>query len=78
MQTNRSLFPVAKTVVYMSLFFGGATNWGEFAIKVFVLYMIPAVIGVVHPRFRVEQSIRFFLKWGLPRGRPRHPGGVIR
>ena len=21
-----------------------------------------------HPRFRVEQSIRFFLKWGLPVG----------
>jgi len=68
MQTNRSLFPVAKTVVYMNLFFGGASNWGEFAIKAFVLYMIPAVIGVVHPRFRVEQSIRFFLKWGLPVG----------
>ncbi len=68
MQTNRSLFPIAKTVVYMNLFFGGATSWGEFAIKVFVLYMVSAVIGVVHPRFRVEQSIRFFLKWGLPVG----------
>ena len=68
MQTNRSLFPIAKTVIYMNLFFGGATNWVEFAIKVFLLYMIPAVIGVVHPRFRVEQSIRFFLKWGLPVG----------
>jgi NADH-quinone oxidoreductase subunit H len=68
LQTNRSLFPVAKTVVYMNLFFGGASNWGEFAIKVFVLYMVSAVIGVVHPRFRVEQSIRFFLKWGLPVG----------
>ena len=68
MQTNRVLFPVAKTVIYMNLFFGGAASWGEFALKVFALYMIPAVIGVVHPRFRVEQSIRFFLKWGLPVG----------
>jgi NADH-quinone oxidoreductase subunit H len=68
LQTNRSLFPVAKTVVYMNLFFGGASSWGEFAIKVFALYMVSAVIGVVHPRFRVEQSIRFFLKWGLPVG----------
>ena len=68
MQTNRSLFPVAKSVVYMNLFFGGATSWGEFAIKIFALYMISAVVGVVHPRFRVEQSIRFFLKWGLPVG----------
>ena len=68
LQTNRSLFPVAKTVVYMNLFFGGASSWGEFAIKVFALYMISAFIGVVHPRFHVEQSIRFFLKWGLPVG----------
>ena len=68
MQTNRAIFPIAKTIIYMNLFFGGASNWGEFAIKVFLLYMIPAVIGVVHPRFRVEQSIRFFLKWGLPIG----------
>ena len=68
MQTNRVLFPVAKTVIYMNLFFGGATNWFEFAIKVFALYMVTVVIGVVHPRFRVEQSIRFFIKWGLPVG----------
>lgn len=68
MQTNRSLFPVAKTVIYMNLFFGGATSWAEFAIKVFCLYMVSALIGVVHPRFRVEQSIRFFAKWGLPVG----------
>ncbi|RYH09433.1 respiratory chain complex I subunit 1 family protein [Tropicimonas sp. IMCC6043] len=68
MQTNRVIFPIAKTIIYMNIFFGGATTWAEFAVKVFLLYMIPAVIGVVHPRFRVEQSIRFFLKWGLPVG----------
>jgi NADH-quinone oxidoreductase subunit H len=68
MQTNRVLFPVAKVVVYMNLFFGGASSWAEFAIKVFSIYMISVLIGVVYPRFRVEQSIRFFLKWGLPVG----------
>jgi len=68
MQTNRVLFPVAKTVIYMNLFFGGASNWAEFAVKVFAIYMVSVLIGVVHPRFRVEQSIRFFLKWGLPVG----------
>ncbi len=68
MQTNRSLFPVAKTVIYMNLFFGGATNWGEFALKVFAIYMVSVVIGVVHPRFRVEQSILFFIKWAVPVG----------
>ena len=68
MQTNRVLYPIAKTVIYMNLFFGGATSWAEFAVKVFAIYMVSVLIGVVHPRFRVEQSIRFFLKWGLPVG----------
>ena len=68
MQTNRVLYPIAKTVIYMNLFFGGATNWAEFAIKVFAIYMVSVFIGVVYPRFRVEQSIQFFLKWGLPVG----------
>lgn len=68
LQSNRAIFPTAKTVVYMNLFFGGATSWLEFAIKVFCLYLLTAFIGVVHPRFRVEQSIRFFLKWGVPVG----------
>ncbi|MBU1173827.1 MAG: NADH-quinone oxidoreductase subunit H [Alphaproteobacteria bacterium] len=68
MQTNRVLYPIAKTVIFMNLFFGGATNWFEFAIKIFALYMVSVVVGVVHPRFRVEQSIGFFLKWGLPVG----------
>lgn len=68
MQTNRALFPVAKVVIYMNLFFGGASNWLEFAVKVWAIYMISVLIGVVHPRYRVEQSIQFFIKWGVPVG----------
>ncbi|MCI2400856.1 complex I subunit 1 family protein [Aliiroseovarius subalbicans] len=68
MQTNRILFPIAKIVIYMNLFFGGATNWPVFFLKVFLIYLVSALVGVVFPRFRVEQSIRFFLIWGLPLG----------
>ena len=68
MQTNRALFPVAKIVVYMNLFFGGAANWPVFFIKVFLIYMVSAFVGVVFPRFRVEQSIRWFLIWAVPLG----------
>ena len=68
MQTNRALFPVAKIVVYMNLFFGGAGNWPEFFLKVFLIYMVSAFVGVVFPRFRVEQSIRWFLIWAVPLG----------
>ena len=68
MQTNRAIFPVAKMVIYMNLFFGGATNWPEFAVKVFLLYRFSAFVGVCFPRVRVEQSIRWFLIWAVPLG----------
>ncbi len=68
MQTNRALFPVAKMAVYTSLFFGGAASWPVFFLKVFLLYMWSAFVGVVFPRFRVEQSIRWFLIWAVPLG----------
>ena len=66
MQTNRAIFPVAKMVVYMNLFFGGAASWPVFFLKIFLLYLFAAFVGVVFPRFRVEQSVRWFLLWGLP------------
>lgn len=68
MQTNRVLFPIAKIVIYLNLFFGGATSWPEFFIKVFLIYMVSVLVGVVFPRFRVEQSIRWFMIWGVPLG----------
>jgi len=68
MQTNRVIFPVAKIVIYMNLFFGGATSWPEFFLKVFCIYLWSAFVGVVFPRFRVEQSIRWFLIWAVPIG----------
>ena len=68
MQTNRVIFPIAKVVVYMNLFFGGAASWPIFFIKVFLIYMFSVFVGVVFPRFRVEQSIRWFLIWALPLG----------
>ena len=68
MQTNRAIFPIAKMVIYMNLFFGGATSWPIFFLKVFCIYLFAAFVGVVFPRFRVEQSIRWFLVWAVPFG----------
>ncbi|BFN38364.1 respiratory chain complex I subunit 1 family protein [Fidelibacter multiformis] len=62
LQTNRAIFPMAKTILYVNLFFGGATNWPVLIVKVFLLYMWPVFIGVAFPRFRVDQSIRWFLR----------------
>ncbi len=68
MQTNRVIFPIAKIVIYMNLFFGGAASWPLFFLKVFLIYMVSVFVGVVFPRFRVEQSIRWFLIWAMPFG----------
>ncbi len=68
MQTNRALFPVAKVIVYMNLFFGGAGSWPVLFLKVFMIYMVSVLVGVVFPRFHVEQSIRWFMIWAVPVG----------
>ncbi len=68
MQTNRAIFPIAKIVIYMNLFFGGAASWPAFFLKVFLIYLVSVIVGVVFPRFRVEQSIRWFLIWAVPLG----------
>jgi len=68
MQTNRAIFPIAKIVIYMNLFFGGAASWPVFFVKVFLIYLFSVFVGVAFPRFRVEQSIRWFLVWAVPLG----------
>jgi len=50
------------------MFFGGATNWWVLILKVFLIYMVSVVVGVVMPRFRVDHSIRWFYKYALPLG----------
>ena len=71
LMTNRTIFPIAKTMLYVTLFFGGVTlmdSWVLtfiiFFLKTFLLYMWSVFVGLSFPRFRVEQSIRWFL--GVP------------
>jgi NADH-quinone oxidoreductase subunit H len=64
LQTNRAIFNAAKLVLYVNLFFGGATNFVALIVKTFILYFVNVFVGVSFPRFRTEQSIRFFL--GVP------------
>jgi NADH-quinone oxidoreductase subunit H len=62
LQTNRAIFNSAKLVLYMNLFLGGATTIWGLVIKTFALYFVTVFVGASFPRFRAEQSIRFFLK----------------
>ena len=63
LMTGRATFGVAKLVLFMDLFLGGATTLLEALVKTFAIYLWAVFIGAVFPRFRTEQSIRFFLKW---------------
>jgi len=62
LQLNRALFGATKLVLFMNLFFGGATGWIELMLKTLAIYMVAVVVGVAFPRFRVDQSIRFFFR----------------
>lgn len=63
MQTSGSIFTFAKLVLFTDIFLGGAGDFGTLVVKTFLLYMIPVLTGIVNPRFRTEQAIRFFWKW---------------
>ncbi len=64
MMTAGSVFAFAKLTLYVDLFMGGADNLLILVIKTFALYMIPVLYGVINPRYRTEQAIRWF--WGWP------------
>ncbi len=62
LQSNRSVFASAKLILFMNLFFGGATSIWEMIIKTFFIFEFCVFVGVVFPRFKVEQSIRWLLQ----------------
>ncbi len=63
MMTSGSIFTFAKLVLFTDIFLGGAEDLLTLLVKTFALYMIPVITGIVNPRFRTEQAIRFFWKW---------------
>lgn len=62
LRTNSAILHVVEAALFMNLFFGGATNWFEFILKTFLIYFWSVFVGVVFPRFRIEQSVTWFLK----------------
>ena len=68
LRTNAAVLHVVEAALFMNLFFGGATNWIEFIVKTFLIYFWSVFVGVVSPRFRIEQSVTWFLKIPLAIG----------
>ena len=63
MMSGVAVFTVAKVVLFVNLFLGGADGILEFVVKTFAVYFWSVFIGAVFPRYRTEQAIRFLLKW---------------
>ncbi|RLD62197.1 MAG: NADH-quinone oxidoreductase subunit H [Bacteroidetes bacterium] len=62
LRSNAAILHVVESVLFMNLFFGGATSWVELIIKTFFIYFWSVFVGAVTPRFRIDQSSRWFLK----------------
>lgn len=62
LQLNRSIFPIAKLILFTNLFLGGATNWLELFTKIFFFFLAFTIINAVFPRFRTDHSVRWFIR----------------
>jgi len=63
MMSSHAIFTFAKLTLYTDLFLGGASNLVTLLGKTFLIFLWPVVVGLVYPRFRTEQSVRFFWTW---------------
>ncbi|MCF8297641.1 MAG: NADH-quinone oxidoreductase subunit H [Saprospiraceae bacterium] len=68
LRTNAAILHVVEAVLFMNLFFGGANSWLELIVKSFLVYFWSVFVGMVFPRFRIEQSVAWFLKIPLVLG----------
>ena len=65
MMTSGAIIHVMEAVLFMNLIFGGATSWIELIVKSFLIYFWSVFVGMVFPRFKIEQSVAWFFKWPL-------------
>ncbi|MCK5823856.1 MAG: NADH-quinone oxidoreductase subunit H [Ichthyobacteriaceae bacterium] len=63
LRTNSAIIHVVEAALFMNLFFGGADTWLMYIVKTFFVYFISVFVGMVFPRMKVEDSVRWFLKW---------------
>jgi len=68
LMSSGAIIHVMEAALFMNLIFGGATSWVEFIIKTFLIYFYSVFVGVVFPRFRIEQSVVWFFKLPLVLG----------
>lgn len=68
LMSSGAILHVMEAALFMNLVFGGATNWIDFIIKTFLVNFYSVFVGVVFPRFKIEQSVVWFFKVPLAFG----------
>ncbi len=68
LMSSGAILHVIEAALFMNLLFGGATNWLEYIVKTFLIYFYSVFVGVVFPRFKIEQSVVWFFKIPLALG----------
>lgn len=56
------------SVLYVSLFLGGGSNWADLLIKGFLVVAIPMTLAFLYPRYRTEDMVRLLWKWPVMLG----------
>jgi len=63
---QHAIAEVVEMTIYINLFLGGALNWFEYILKLFVLWTVMLGVGMVFGRFRTDDAVRFMWKIPLP------------
>ena len=66
MMIQHAIAVVVELTIYINLFLGGALNWFEYIIKLFVLFTVLLSVNAVFSRFRTDDAVRFMWKIPLP------------
>lgn len=66
LMTQNMMMSIAKLVLVVDLFLGGASNLLILILKAFALFLLTAAISMVFPRLKTEQAVDFF--WKVPLG----------
>src|SRR6056297_197585 len=56
---------VIEVGLFVNLFLGGGKTILDFMIKYIIVYILMVIISSFFLRFKVEESVKFFWKWGL-------------
>jgi NADH-quinone oxidoreductase subunit H len=66
LMTQNMMMSIAKLVLVVDLFLGGASNVLVLIAKAFALFLLTASVSMVFPRLKTEQAVDFF--WKVPLG----------